>query len=175
MLDAARIPMQLDIGFGDVVEPAPIPTTYPTILDLPAPQLLGYSRETAVAEKFEAMAKLGEVNSRMKDFFDIWLLSRSYDFDGLNLSDAIEKTFNRRGTILPKGEPAALTARFSSNLQKRAQWAGFIRQMKDRDLPALEEIVSELRAFLLPPMQAALAREHFHFKWTASRRQWSEQ
>ena len=174
-LDAARIPMQLDIGFGDVVVPAPIPTIYPTILDLPAPHLLGYSRETAVAEKFEAMVKLGELNSRMKDFFDIWLLSRSFDFEGPSLSDAIEKTFKRRGTVLPKGEPAALTTEFSSNPQKRAQWAGFIRRMKLRDVPALAEIVGELRAFLLPPMQAQVAREHFRFKWTASGRQWSEQ
>ena len=83
-LDAARIQMQLDIGFGDIVVPAAVPTIYPTILDLPAPHLLAYSRETAIAEKFEAMVKLGELNSRMKDFFDIWLLSRSFDFDGPN-------------------------------------------------------------------------------------------
>ena len=173
-LDAARIPMQLDIGFGDVVVPAAIPTIYPTILDLPAPQLLGYSRETAVAEKFEAMVKLGELNSRMKDFFDLWLLSRSFDFDGPRLSEAIEKTFNRRGTVLPNGEPVALTGEFSGNPQKRAQWVGFIRRMKLRDVPALTEIVDELRAFLLPAIQALSAREHFHFKWLASGRQWSE-
>ena len=85
-LDAARIQMQLDVGFGDIVVPAAVPTIYPTILDLPAPHLLAYSRETAIAEKFEAMVKLGELNSRMKDFFDIWLLSRSFDFDGPRLS-----------------------------------------------------------------------------------------
>jgi hypothetical protein len=119
-LDAARLPMQLDIGFGDVVVPAAIATTYPTILDLPAPHL-GYSRETAVAEKFEAMVKLGELNSRMKDFFDPWLLSRAFDFDGPRLSEAIEKTFNRRDTVLPNGEPVALTGEFSGNPQKSAQ------------------------------------------------------
>jgi hypothetical protein len=173
-LDAARIPMQIDIGFGDVVLPAPIATTYPTILDLPAPRLLGYSRETAVAEKFEAMVKLGEL-SRMKDFFDISLLARAFDFDGPSLSEAIEKTFNRRGTVLPKGEPAALKAEFCSNPQKRAQWAGFIRRMKLRDVPALADIVGELRAFLLPPMQAQVAHEHFYFRWTASGRQWSQE
>jgi predicted nucleotidyltransferase component of viral defense system len=132
-LDAARIQMQLDIGFGDVVVPAAVPTIYPTILDLPAPHLLAYSRETAIAEKFEAMAKLGELNSRMKDFFDIWLLSRSFDFDGPILRQAIEKTFEQRGTVLPIGEPVALTAGFSGNTQKRAQWEGFIRRMKLRD------------------------------------------
>ena len=120
-LDAARIAMQLDIGFGDVVVAAAIPTIYPTILDLPAPHLLGYSRETAVAEKFEAMVKLGELNSRMKDFFDLWLLSRSFDFDGPRLSEAIEKTFSRRGTVLPNGEPVALSREFSGNPQKSAR------------------------------------------------------
>ncbi len=108
-LDAARIQMQIDIGFGDVVVPAAVLTTYPTILDLPAPHLLAYSKESAVAEKFEAMVKLGELNSRMKDFFDVWLLSRSFDFDGPRICEAIEKTFKRRGTVLPNGEPVALT------------------------------------------------------------------
>ncbi len=123
-LDAARIQMQLDIGFGDVVVPEAALTTYPTIFDQPAPHLLAYSKETAIAEKFEAMVKLGELNSRMKDFFDVWLLSRSFDFDGPRLCEAIDKTFKRRGTLLPDGEPVALTAEFSGNPEKRAQWQG---------------------------------------------------
>ncbi len=166
--------MQLDIGFGDVVVPEATPTIYPTILDLPAPHLLGYSRESTVAEKYEAMVKLGELNSRMKDFFDIWLLSRSFDFDGPRLSEAIEKTFKRRDTPLPNGEPVALTAEFSRDPRKRAQWAGFIRRMKLRDVPALAEVVGELRAFLLPATQALTARKHFRFQWLASGRRWSE-
>jgi hypothetical protein len=173
-LDAARIQMQLDIGFGDVVVPAAVPMSYPTILDLPAPHLLGYSRETAVAEKFEAMVKLGELNSRMKDFFDIWLLARSFDFDGSRLCEAIEKTFERRGTVLPIGEPVALTAEFSGNPQKQAQWAGFIRRMKLQDVPLLAEIVDRLREFLMPPLRAASAGEDCHSKWIAGRRRWSE-
>ena len=110
-LDAARIQMQLDVGFGDIVVPAAVPTTYPTILDLPAPHLLAYSRETAIAEKFEAMVKLGELNSRMKDFFDIWLLSRSFDFDGPRLCEAIEKTFKRRGTRFARWRTCGVDAR----------------------------------------------------------------
>ena len=172
-LDAARIQMQLDIGFGDVVVPAAVPMSYPTILDLPAPHLLGYSRETAVAEKFEAMVKLGELNSRMKDFFDIWLLSRSFDFDGSRLCEAIEKTFERRGTILPIGEPVALTAEFSGNPQKQAQWAGFIRRMKLRDVPSLAEIIDQLREFLVPVKAAVLAGERFRSRWVAGGQRWS--
>ena len=171
-LDAARIQMQLDVGFGDIVVPAAVPTIYPTILDLPAPHILAYSRETAIAEKFEAMVKLGELNSRMKDFFDIWLLSRSFDFGGSRLREAIEMTFKRRGTALPKAEPIALTPEFSSNSQKQTQWAGFIRRMKLREVPSLPEIVGGLRDFLMPPMEAALKGEPFDLGWVGHPRKW---
>ena len=171
-LDAARIQMQLDVGFGDIVVPAAVATIYPTILDLPAPHLLAYSRETAIAEKFEAMVKLGELNSRMKDFFDIWLLSRSFDFDGSRLREAIEMTFKRRRTALPKAEPIALTPEFSSNSQKQTQWAGFIRRMKLREVPSLSEIVGGLRDFLMPPMEAALKGEQFDLGWVGHPRKW---
>ncbi len=90
--------MQLDVGFGDIVIPSAARTSYPTLLDLPAPELLAYSKESAVAEKFEAMVKLGELNSRMKDFFDIWLLSRSFNFEAAKLCEAIARTFERRWT-----------------------------------------------------------------------------
>jgi hypothetical protein len=172
-LDAARIQMQLDIGFGDVVVPAAVRTVYPTMLGLPAPLLLAYSKETAIAEKLEAMVKLGELNSRMKDFFDIWLLSRSFDFDGPTLCEAIKKTFERRGTVLPNGDPLAFTWEFSSNPQKQAQWAGFIRRMRLRDVTALAEIVEAIHAFLLPPMHAISAGEQLHLKWVYGRRRWS--
>ncbi len=172
-LDAARIQMQLDVGFGDIVVPAAMLTTYPTILDLPAPRLLAYSKETAVAEKFEAIVKLGELNSRMKDFFDIWLLSCSFDFDGPTICEAIEKTFERRGTVLPIGEPVALTAEFSGNPQKRAQWAGFIRRMKLREVPSLGEIIDRLREFLVPVKAAVLAGERFRSRWVAGGQRWS--
>ena len=170
-LDGARVQMQLDVGFGDIVVPAAVPTIYPTILDLPAPHLLAYSR-TAIAEKLEAMVKLGELNSRMKDFFDIWLLSGAFDFDGSRLCEAIEKTFKQRGTVLPNGEPVALARGFSSNPQKRAQWTGFIRRMKLHDVPTLPEIVDGLREFLLAPMRAASMREDFALRWIGRQRKW---
>jgi hypothetical protein len=169
-LDAARIQMQLDIGFGDVVVPAAVPMSYPTILDLPAPHLLGYSRETAVAEKFEAMVKLGELNSRMKDFFDVWLLSRSFDFVGSNLCEAIAKTFKRRGTPIPNDEPIAFSVEFCGHPQKQAQWAGFML----RDVRSLPEIVEELQAFLLPLVRAVSEGVHGDLEWLAKSRRWSE-
>jgi hypothetical protein len=90
--------MRVDIGFGDVVVPGPELSELPTVLDLAAPRLLCYSRESAVAEKFEAMLKLGELNSRMKDFYDVWLLCRYFDFDGATLAEAVRQTLEKRGT-----------------------------------------------------------------------------
>jgi predicted nucleotidyltransferase component of viral defense system len=116
-LGTARFVMQLDIGFGDVVTPKPASIAYPTILDLPAPKLRGYSKESTIAEKFEAMVKLGALNSRMKDFFDIWLLARQFDFQGRRLAEAIEKTFSKRGTEI-QFEPVALTDSFAADPRK---------------------------------------------------------
>jgi hypothetical protein len=101
--------MQVDIDFSDVVTPAPSRVTYPTVLDQPAGTLMAYHRESAIAEKCEAMVKLGEFNSRMKDFFDIWLLASRYEFDGVQLAAAIRATFGRRRTEL-EIEPVAFTA-----------------------------------------------------------------
>ncbi len=116
-LQNSRIAMQIDIGFGDVLTPAAVSTDYPTILDLPAPRLKGYSRETVVAEKFEAMVKLGLANSRMKDFYDIWLLSQKFDFNGSVLSNAITRTFAHRKTQILTA-PTALTPAFADDTQK---------------------------------------------------------
>ena len=99
-LENARIPMQMDVGFGDVVHPSARESSYPTILNFPAPRLRMYPRETVVAEKLEAMVFLGTVNSRMKDFYDIWLLARQFEFSGTDLAVAIARTFAKRGTAL---------------------------------------------------------------------------
>ena len=102
VLDTARVRMQIDVGFGDVVYPAPEAVDLPTMLDFPAPRLLCYSREASIAEKLEAAVKLGMLNSRMKDFYDVWLLSRQFDFDGSELADAIRLTFERRARRFPR-------------------------------------------------------------------------
>ncbi len=129
ILGRARVTQQLDIGFGDVVVPGPQSIEYPTILDSPAPKLRGYSKESIVAEKFESLVTLGILNSRMKDYFDIWSLSRQFDFDGQALGNAIAKTFSNRGTtIVP--DPVGLTVRFADDPSKKAQWRGFIRKSR---------------------------------------------
>jgi predicted nucleotidyltransferase component of viral defense system len=101
MLKRTRIAVQVDIGTGDKVVPPPEDITYPTLLAFPAPQLRAYSRYTVVAEKFEAMAELAMANSRMRDYYDIWSLTRSFDFDGDTLRSAVEATFERRKIVLP--------------------------------------------------------------------------
>ena len=126
--------MQIDLGFGDVTFPAPKMSDYPTLLDFPAPRLKSYGRETVVAEKFEAMVKLGLLNSRMKDFFDLWLLSRQFDFDGPVLATAIAKTFEHRGTELTL-QPTALTADFATDAGKMTQWNAFVRKSRLERLP----------------------------------------
>ncbi len=125
-LGNARIAMQIDLGFSDVVTPAPVDLSYPTILDYPAPRLKAYNRETAIAEKFEAMVKLGELNSRMKDFFDIWSLAGNQSFDDV-LSNAIARTFERRNT--PKdGNAVCFSEAFGNSPDKQKQWQAFAKR-----------------------------------------------
>lgn len=166
-LETARVSMQLDIGFGDVVVPKPELADYPTILNLPVPRLRGYSRESAVAEKFEAMVKLGVLNSRVKDFFDIWLLSRQFDFAGDTLALAIERTFTTRGTTIP-GDPVALTEDFAKETSRQTQWQGFVRKNRLQGTPAsFADIVEVIAAFLGPIARALVAGEDFHGSWKA--------
>ena len=125
-LERARIPIQIDLGFGDAVTPAPVETQYPTLLPAPGPRLLTYPKETVVAEKFEAMVKLGIANSRMKDFYDLEALSRILDFDGKTLREAIGNTFERRGSDLPAGgTPVAFSLEFYNDTDKKKQWTAF--------------------------------------------------
>ena len=166
-LGNAKVTQQLDIGFGDIVVPAPTTIEYPTLLEFPAPQLRSYSKESIVAEKFESLIRLGILNSRMKDYFDIWTLSRQFDFDGETLSNAIAKTFSNRGTALVP-EPVGLTSRFAEDPTKKAQWRGFVRKGRLEVSADLSEIVLGLRSFLDPVTLAVMAGRKFSGKWNAS-------
>ena len=147
-LTTARIRMQVDIGFGDVVYPSPIKSTFPTILDYPAPRLLCYSRESAIAEKLETMVKRGELNSRMKDFYDIWLLSRQFNFEGGILAEAIRLTFAQRGTVLP-AEIESFTEPMVE--AKQIQWSAFQKKLQQDQVPhSFLDIAVALKSFLAP-------------------------
>jgi predicted nucleotidyltransferase component of viral defense system len=166
-LQNSRIAMQIDVGFGDVLTPAAVATEYPTVLEMPAPRLNGYSKETVIAEKFEAMVKLGLVNSRMKDFYDIWLLARQFDFDGPLLSTAITRTFaNRKTPITPS--PFALTPAFPADADKQKQWRAFVRKSGLEDAPGeLHEVVAVLGSFLLPLAMAIVDGRALNHIWQA--------
>ena len=166
-LENARIPVQIDIGFGDVVHPGAEERDYPTLLDLPAPHLRMYPRETAIAEKFEAMVNLGTLNSRMKDFFDIWLLARQFNFTGADVPLAIERTFENRGTPL-ETEPVALTPSFTGAEGTQKQWAAFVKRSHLDSAPkTLDETRELLRQFLLPVATAIVSKQVFSAHWAA--------
>lgn len=166
-LETVRITLQIDIGFGDIVFPSAELVDYPTILQLPAPRLHGYSRESTIAEKFEAMVKLGNLNSRMKDFFDIRLLSLQFDFKGRTLKEAVAKTFATRGTKI-SSSPIAFTRLFAEDTAKFIQWRAFIRRNGLVDTPEnFTEIISTVASFLGPVAKALADGRSFDANWKA--------
>ncbi len=161
------IPIQIDIGFGDVVTPAPIQVEYPTLLNLPAPVLSAYPRETVVAEKCEAMVKLGMANSRMKDFHDLSSLARQFGFDGAILAHAIAETFARRKTDIPGAPPTALTAEFYEDNSKRQQWSAFTQRNRLYiERRELSKVVTEATAFLMPILESLADNRSFTATWS---------
>lgn len=148
-LAGARIPIVIDIGFGDSTEPGLLEIDLPVLLDMPVPHLLAYPPETVIAEKFEAMVKLGLANSRLKDYYDVWALLATRKLDQERLATAISATFKRRGTDLPTDTPDALTATFAGNDTRKAQWLAFTRNV-EQEAPTLDALVSELEARLMP-------------------------
>jgi len=164
-LGSVRINMQIDIGFGDVVFPEPEKLDFPTILNFSAPRLLCYSRESSISEKLEAMVKLGMLNSRMKDFYDIWLLSRQFNFDGAKLAEAIRGTFERRGTALP-AEIEIFTEPFI--VAKQTQWAAFRKRLQQNHVPSsFREIMASVSSFLSPIITALNLEKATPKIWTA--------
>ena len=167
-IGGARVPVQIDVGFGDAVTPPAVETTYPTILDYAAPVVRTYPRETVVAEKLHAMVEHGMANSRMKDFYDVYALALHYTFDGTILCAAIAATFNCRSTPLPTGTPIALSAEFSVDSVKITQWRAFVTGGSvDNSALALDDVVVLLGSFLLPPMNAAAAGKPFAGTWVS--------
>jgi hypothetical protein len=161
-LENARIPIQVDIGFGDAVTPGPEEVEFPVLLDFPVPRLRSYPVYTVIAEKLEAMVLFGEANSRMKDFYDVWFMSVRFEFDGQTLVEAIQATFDRRKTKLPTIVPVALTQEFA--VTKTAQWNAFIRR---NSLPAeaFNTVADAIRAFAAPPLLTSSERGKFSRYW----------
>jgi predicted nucleotidyltransferase component of viral defense system len=152
-LGHARIHLQIDIGFADVLTPAPVAVQYPALLAFPQPRLLGYSLETIVAEKLQAMIFLGRLNSRMKDFYDLWILITNFNFDDQILQTAIRRTFQHRNTPIPREVPVAFTEIFVQ--EKQTQWLAFLRRNRlGSSVPDFRIVIEELRDYLLPHLEA---------------------
>jgi hypothetical protein len=168
-LGSARIPLQVDIGFGDAITPDPEFAEFPALLEFPAPRVRMYPRETVIAEKLHGTVRFGMANTRMKDYYDLWFLSEHFSFEGAALQRAIRATFRRRGTALPDRQPIALTDEFARSGEKRQQWTAFLdRVERARVGPALPEVVHRVQAFLLPVLRALREEEPFRQTWPPS-------
>lgn len=162
----ARILVQVDVGFGDAVTPEPDEIQFPSLLNFSRPHLRAYPIYTVVAEKLEASVRLGEANTRMKDFFDLWFLSRNFSFEGEVMIDAITRTFTRRQMALPTAVPVALTPDFAA--LKTSTWAAFIRR---NALPPteLDATLVAIRTFTWPVLKAAADNVTFEQHWTPAK------
>lgn len=161
-----RIPLQVDIGIGDAVWPEPEYITYPTLLDMPAPRVKAYRKESSIAEKLDAMIELGALNSRMKDFYDIAVLADLFSFKGEDLRKAVLETFKRWGPARPSGLPVAFTEDFALDKDKNIQWKAFLNRIgKDSSSLSLHQLVMRIKAFLFPVLQAIADNRDFPMVW----------
>ena len=157
-IEAARIDLQIDVGFGDAVVPRPKKVRLPVLLDFPAPEMRAYVPETVVAEKLHAMVEHGIVNTRLKDYYDIWWLLQRHMLDDELVVDAIAATFTRRKTALPTSTPPALSSAYASDSTKAKQWVAFCKRAAILDAPGLTEVVNVIEPFLMTAVRSAAKR-----------------
>lgn len=165
-LDHARIGMQIDVGFGNAIRPGPERVTYPTLLNALPPDICAYPPEAVVAEKLHAMVVLGERNTRLKDFYDLFVLSQQFRFLGEPLTAAIAATFERRRTTITADVPVALTSRFYSDDARNERWRAYLRSNEIPGAPADFTTVGEtLSGFFSLPLRAIVSTEPFRTEW----------
>jgi len=168
-LERTRVSMQIDVGFGDIIYSKPKIIDYPVILDLPKPHLKGYPAESVVSEKFESMVKRGLLNSRMKDFYDIWLIMRQFDFNGSGLIEALKGTFSYRETPLPEHKPLFAEEIYDEESDRQALWNAFLKKGDIRHAPKELSIAAKaIEGFLVEPLNALSEGHKFNRKWKAS-------
>ncbi len=162
----ARLALQVDVGFGDIVTPGPIELTYPTLLGTERPRLLGYPLETMLAEKLHAMVVLDMANTRMKDFLDLWTIAMRHELSGKLVAQAVAATFERRATPTPGSPPIALTEAFYKSPVKQAQWVAYLRKAHVSSAPTeLEEVMRKLQTLTRPILDSLSARMPFVAQW----------
>ncbi|HUU02694.1 MAG TPA: nucleotidyl transferase AbiEii/AbiGii toxin family protein [Myxococcota bacterium] len=165
-LGNARIPLQVDVGFGDVVTPKARRVVVRSLLGFDGAKLFGTTPETAIAEKVQSMIALDMANSRMKDFYDVWMLSKTRQFSGRTLSRAIRATFKRRDTPLPDENPRVFMEAFYANDTKQVQYRAFLKKSAASDTTVnLEAVVKDISAFLMPVFQSLIDKEQFEGDW----------
>jgi predicted nucleotidyltransferase component of viral defense system len=170
-LDKSRHVLQFDIGFGDVVVPKPVAMDYPSLLDMDHPKINAYSLESVIAEKFEAMIALAEANSRMKDFYDVYVLSRMFDFEGLVLYEAVSQTLQRRGTPLNL-IPTIFSDEFPRLKDKQIQWRAFQKRIKVADGAEFPEVIATIKTFIQPVYETVLHENEWMKSWDCTHLKW---
>jgi len=169
-LDKTKVPISIDIGFGDIVYPERMKMDFPVLLDMDIPEVYAYSINSVVAEKFEAFVSLGLANSRYKDFYDIYVLSDRYNFDGKELTNAIKETFNHRGTSFD--DIVAFEDGFADDETRLMRWNSFVKKKKALIKLGFEETVQLLKILLFPIVDAIKKNELFERTWSHEKKMW---
>ncbi len=166
-LGKAKVSLQIDVAYGDAVTPEIEENDFPSMLEMSSPRILTYPKETVVAEKLQSMIHLGMQNSRMKDFFDLFWMSRLFSFEGPVLKKAIQSTFQRRKTPIASVPPLVFSDEFSLDSVKHSQWKAFLNKNDISDMSEdFSDIIGKLSDFLATPLKAASSGKHFSFSWT---------
>ena len=169
-LDRTKVPVSIDIGFGDVVYPKRMKMEFPVLLDMEAPEVYAYSIFSIIAEKFEAFVSLGLANGRYKDFYDIYVLAEKYDLDGKELKNAIVETFSHRGTVFD--DIAAFEEGFTEDSTRQGRWNSFVKKKKALVKVSFEETMQLLKTLLIPIVEAIKNDEKFELTWNKDQKSW---
>lgn len=169
-LDRTKVPVSIDIGFGDVIYPNRVKMDFPVLLDMEVPEIYAYSISSVISEKFEAIVSLGDANSRYKDFYDIYILADRYDFDGIELREAVRETFEHRGTGFD--DIFAFTDDFLASEIHQSRWKAFLKKKKALVNAELEEVVGLLKSMLLPIVDSIARDTEYSSKWGHTSRSW---
>lgn len=169
-LDRTKVPVSIDIGFGDIIYPDRVKMDFPVLLDMEVPEIFAYSISSVISEKFEAIVSLGDANSRYKDFYDIFILADRYDFDGIELKEAIRETFEHRGTGFD--DIFAFTDDFLVSEIHQSRWKAFLKKKKALVNVELEKVVSLIKTMLLPIVDSIVSGTEYASKWDHTLRSW---
>lgn len=169
-LDRTKVPVSIDIGFGDVVYPERMKMEFPVLLDMEVPEVYAYSIYSVIAEKFEAFVSLGLANGRYKDFYDIYVLADRYDLDGTELKNAIVETFSHRGTLFD--DIASFEDGFTDDVTRQGRWNSFVKKKKALVKVGFEETMQLLKKLLIPIVDAIKNDEKFDLTWSRNQKIW---